>query len=89
MAKLYNTRVRVPKESPGANTDLLKSHDDVPPNPQGRDKSDQGASKRRNLTSCKTIVTVSTMNVRTIREERCQEELVSNFITYKIDVLTI
>jgi hypothetical protein len=89
MANQNNTRVKVPNKSPGANTDFLKSYDDVPPNPQGRDKSDQGASKRRNFTSCKTTVTVSTMNVRTIREQRCKEELVSNSVSYKIDVLGI
>ena len=37
--------------------------------------------------SCKRVTVISTMNVWTIREQRCREELVSNIIEYNIEVL--
>ena len=91
MANQTNTRVKVPKiSSPGADTDLPKSIDDgVPLNPTGRGKPDGRDCKRRGLAICKRAFTISTMNVRTIRENRCREELVSNLIKYNIDMIGI
>ena len=89
MAKVYDTRVKVPTtlSSPGADIDVNQSHDDLSLNPTGRGKPDYGGCRRRNLMSCKRVSIISTMNVRTIREQRCREELVSNFIEYNIDIL--
>ena len=90
MANLNNTRVKVPNlATPRADTDSCKSHDDLPSNPKGRDKTDYSACKRSNVISCRRVSIVSTMNVRTIREQRCREELVSNFVEHNIDVLGI
>ena len=73
MVKIHNTRVKVPTKptSPGADTDLHKSHDDLSLNPSGRGKPEDGACMRRNLIKCKKVTTVSTMNVRTIRVQQC------------------
>ncbi|XP_072015018.1 uncharacterized protein [Amphiura filiformis] len=92
MANQNYTRVKVPNSiitSPGADIDLQRSHDALPRNPDGRDKSDEGACRRRNLVNCKKVITISTMNVRTIREQQCREELVSNLIEYNVEVLGI
>ncbi|XP_072036995.1 uncharacterized protein [Amphiura filiformis] len=63
----------------------------TPRNPDGRDKSDEGACRRRNLVNCKKVISISTMNVhvRTIREHQCREELVSNLNEYNVEVLGI
>ena len=46
------------------------------------------SAKGSNLfNSCKDTITVSTMNVRTIREQRCREELISNLVSYDVDIL--
>ncbi|XP_072017053.1 uncharacterized protein [Amphiura filiformis] len=90
-ANLNYTRVRVPTKTPtpGADTDSEKSNDGLSSKPQGRDKADICGSKRSNLMNCKIIVTISTMNVRTIREQRCSEELVCSLMAYNIDILGI
>ena len=87
MAHQSNTRVKVPNLDPGADTDFSKSHDGLSSNLTRRDRPDYGVGKRKTLLRCKDIITVSTMNVRTIREQRCREELVSNLNTYDIDIL--
>ena len=91
MVKIHNTRVKVPTKtkSPGADIDLQKSHDALSLNPSGRGKPEYGACMRRNLINCKKVIKISTMNVRTIREQRCREELVSNLIEQNIEVLGI
>ena len=90
MAKVYNTRVKVPTTnlpSPGADIDVNQSHDVLSLNPTGRGKPEYGDCRRRNLMSCRRVTLISTVNVRTIREQRCREELVSNLIEYNIEVL--
>ena len=90
MAKVYNTRVKVPTTnlpSPGADIDVNQSHDVLSLNPTGRGKPKYGDCRRRNLMSCKRVTVISTINARTIREQRCREELVSNIIEYNIEVL--
>ncbi|XP_072050068.1 uncharacterized protein [Amphiura filiformis] len=93
MANQNYTRVKVPNSvltSPGADIDLQRPRDALPRNPDGRDKSDEGACRRRNLVNCKKVISISTMNVRTtIREQQCREELVSNLIEYNVEVLGI
>ena len=90
MENSNNTRVKVPTYlSPEPHTDSYESHDDLSLNPQGRDKPEYGAWERRKLISCKKAIIVSTMNVRTIREQRCREELASNLAEYNIDILGI
>ncbi|XP_072042893.1 uncharacterized protein [Amphiura filiformis] len=90
-ANPYNTRVKVPNKTsiPGTDADSKKSNDDFSSKPYGRDKSDKSVCNRKNLMNCKKIINISTMNVRTIRENRCREELVSNLIEYNIDILGI
>ena len=89
-ANLNNTRVKVPNlTTPRADTDSCKSHDDLPPNPQGRGKTDYSACKRSNFINCRRAAIISTMNVRTIREQRYREDLVYNFVEKNIDVLGI
>ncbi|XP_072048646.1 uncharacterized protein [Amphiura filiformis] len=90
-ANPYNTRVKVPNKTsiPGTDADSMKSNDDFSSKPYGRDKSDKSVCNRKNLMNCKKIINISTMNVRTIRENRCREELVSNLIEYNIDILGI
>ena len=88
MANQSNTRVKVPNFlNPGADTDYSKSHDGLSSNLSRRDKLDDGASKRKSFISCKRKAIIATMNVRTIREQRDREELVSNFTAYDIDIL--
>ena len=71
MAQLYNTRVRVPNiTSSGLGTDSSESHDDLPSKPNGRGRPDDGVRKGRPLLQCRKTAIVSTMNVRTIREQR-------------------
>ena len=90
MAQLYNTRVRVPKAtSSGLRTDSSESYDDLSSKPYGRDKPDDGARKGRPLLRCRKTAIVSTMNVRTIREQRNREELSSNFSERNIEILGV
>ena len=90
MAKVYNTMVRFPNfASPGADIDLQRSHDVLPPNPRGRDKPEDDACRRRKLVNCRRAISISTMNVRTIRKQHYREELVLNRIECNIGVLGI
>ena len=85
-----NTRVKVPTNlTPDEDTNPIGTNDVLPLNPLGRGKTENGELRRRKLLSCKKPIVVSTMNVRTIREHRCKEELVSNFIALKLEILGI
>ncbi|CAH1242794.1 Hypp6974 [Branchiostoma lanceolatum] len=84
-----NTRVRVPNTTPTTDHDPGGSHDGLAPKPQGRNKPEGGTYKGRRLVNCRTVTTISTLNVRTIREARSSEELAANLSLYGIDVLGI
>ena len=88
MANQSNTRVKVPNLlNPGADANYSKSHDGLPSNLSSKYKLDDGASKRKSFISCKRKAIIGTMNVRTIREQRCREELVFNLTAYDVDIL--
>lgn len=93
MANQYNTRVRVPNSTDSREgVDSTESHDGLSPNLNRRDKLDDGifnGKRGKSFLSCKNSVTVSTMNVRTIREQSRREELVSNLATYNVEILGI
>ena len=59
-------------------------------NPSGRDIADRNRNKGKlKLLNFKKDFTISVMNVRTIRKKSKQEELISYFNKYKIDILGI
>ncbi|XP_060792617.1 craniofacial development protein 2-like [Neoarius graeffei] len=89
MADRSNTRVRVPNVAPTTDRDPIGSNDDLSPNPQGRNKPGRGTCMGRRLINCRNITTISTLNVRTIKEARYRKELATNLSLYGIDVLGI
>ncbi|XP_078661569.1 uncharacterized protein LOC144905694 [Branchiostoma floridae x Branchiostoma belcheri] len=89
MANRNNTRVKVPNRDPTTGRDPKGFHDDLSPNPQGRNKPDGGTCIGRSLVNCRRTTTISTLNVRTLKEARCREELATNLSLYEIDVLGI
>ena len=87
-----STRVRAP------NIQALDFHshttvrinDAISLNPSGRDIADRNRNKGKlKLLNFKKDFTISLMNVRTIRKKSKQEELISHFNKYKIDILGI
>ena len=90
MAQPNNTRVKVPNTTcPGPGIDSLESHDGLPSKPYGRGKTDDGVCKGRPFLRCRKTVIISTMNVRTIREQRNREELSTNLTAQNIDILGV
>ncbi|KAI8514657.1 hypothetical protein Bbelb_072480 [Branchiostoma belcheri] len=89
MANRNNTRVKVPNRDPTTGRGPKGFHDDLSPNPQGRNKPDGGTCIGRSLVNCRRTTTISTLNVRTLKEARCREELATNLSLYEIDVLGI
>ncbi|XP_033637877.1 uncharacterized protein LOC117298668 [Asterias rubens] len=73
----------------GGGVGQLRQNDDIIPNPRGRMVSDQHAEPNTRLMRSKKTILVSTFNVRTIREECRQEELVSCMIKQGIDIIGI
>ena len=77
---LNDTRVKVPnncKPTPATNLDSIESkHDDLSSKPSGRDRP-ENRGNRSYLLKCRKKLTISTMNVRTIRETRKRLEITS------------
>ena len=90
MAKLYNTRVRVPADFPAGDAiSQSETNDVVTSKPQGRVAIDGGNSRERNLLKCKKSINIATMNARTLRSPHKQLELCALAKKYKIDVIGI
>ena len=65
-------------------------NDAISLNPSGRDIADRNRNKGKlKLLNFKKDFTISVMNVRTIRKKSKQEEIISHFNKYKIDILGI
>ena len=75
-----NIRVKVPNITfPITETISKEKYDGPTPNPQGRVDLEKRVGNKAKLLRCKREIIVSTMNVRTIREEHKQLELKYNF----------
>ena len=85
-----NTRVKVPNITfPITETISKEKYDRPTPNPQGRVDLETRVGNKAKLLRCKREIIVSTMNVRTIREEHKQLELKYNFESHYLDILGI
>ena len=86
-----NTRVKVPNITfPITETISKEKYDNGPtPNPQGRVDLEKRVGNKAKLLRFKREIIVSTMNVRTIREEHKQIELKYNFESHDLNILGI
>ena len=85
-----NTRVKVPNITfPITATITKEKYDGSTPNPQGMVDLEKRLDNKAKLIICKRKIIVSTMNVRTIREEHKQLELKYNFESHDLDILGI
>ena len=76
-----NTRVKIlNKTLPSTDTISKEKYDGSTPNPKGRVDPEKCVGAMAKLLKCKQQITISTMNVRTIREEHKQIELKSTII---------
>ena len=66
-----------------------EKYDGPTPNPQGSVHLEKRVGNKAKLLRCKREIIVSTMNVRTIREEYKQLELKYNFESHDLDILGI
>ena len=66
-----NTRVKVLSNKTLASTEIISNekYDGSTPNPKGRVDSEKRVGAMAKLLKCKQEIIISTMNVRTIREE--------------------
>ena len=87
MATTNHTKVPDIK-SPEARVLLTKPDDGVSPNPKGRDTPEKDASGRK-LFACTRTTKISTMNVRTLRNDRLREEITVSMDEQNIEVLGI
>ena len=84
------TRVKVTNITfPVTKTISKEKYDGPTPNPQGRVDLEKRVGNKTKLLRCKREILVSTMNVRTIREEHKQLELKYNFESHYLDILGI
>ena len=85
-----NTRVKVPNKTlPLTETIYKEKYDGSTPNPKGRVDPEKRVGAMAKLLKCKQEIIISTMNVRTIREEHKQIELKYNSEYHNIDILGI
>ena len=85
-----NTRVKVPnKILPSTETISKEKYDGSTPKPKGRVDPEKRISAMAKLLKYKQEIIISTMNIRTIREEHKQIELKYNFEYHHIDNLGI
>ena len=70
------------------NLQVLKTHEDISLNPQGREGSD-GRDKRVKLLGCRHYLYVATTNVRTIRLDSKRQELMNNCEKTPVSILGI
>ena len=85
-----NSRVKVPNITfPITETIYKEKYDGPTPNPQGRVDLEKRVGNKAKLLRCKREIIVSTMNIRTIREEHKQLELKYNFESHDLDILGI
>ena len=90
MIKTYNTRVQVPtNHTPIVGTHPTGAHEVTAPNLHGRTETEQSDRSRSKLLSCRKMIHVSMMNVRTVQDQNHRAELVHNFTQQKIEVLGI
>ena len=76
MAKLNNTRVRIPTHlAVDEANSQSESYDVSTLNPPGRVTTEGGSNSERRFLKCKEVINISTMNVRTLRNSHKQLEL--------------
>ena len=85
-----NTRVKVPNRLETSTYMQLDAEDEaVDPNPPGRPMADVHGGKGSKLVSCRRILNVSTLNVRTLSGNHRKQELAVNFGKHNLDLLGI
>lgn len=90
----YSTRVKAPTNTqPEVNVcsrNFTREDEDLFSNLQGRSKTDGNNNKVKNkvnnLMNCKTEILVSTMNLRTLREQHKRKELAYLFKSRDVNI---
>ena len=86
----HNTRVKIPNLTfPSTETISKEKYDEPTTNPQGRVDLEKRVGNEAKLLRFKLETIVSTMNVRTIREEHKQIELKYNFESHDLHIIGI
>ena len=85
-----NTRVKVPNKTlPSTETVSKEKYDGSTPNTKGKVDTEKRVGAMAKLLKCKQYIIISTINVRTIREEHKQIKLKYNCEYHNIDILGI